>query len=79
MEIPLFGLSSSYAAVAMEIQVHLATMAVDVAAIIAVYGLSFFFSSAVAAVVEMVSANIAHKSDGLSVAFFLTNFIIFDI
>ena len=79
MEIPLFGLSSSYAAAVMEIQVHLATMDAAVAAIIAVYGLSFFFSSAVVAVAETVSANIAHKSDGLSVAFFLSNFIIFDI
>ena len=79
MEILLFGLSFSYAAVAMEIQVHLTTMVVDVAVTIVAYGLSFYSSSAVADVVEMVSANIAHKSDGLSVAFFLSNFIIFDI
>ena len=55
MEVLLSGLSSYYAAVATEIQA-LATMAVAVA-IIAVYGLSFFFSSAAADAAAMVDAS----------------------
>jgi len=46
MEILLFGLLSCYAAVATTAILALATMAVVVT--IAVYGLSFFFSSVVA-------------------------------
>ena len=61
MEIPLFGLSSYYAAVVMATLAHSAIMAVDVAATMAVaivvFGLSFSSSSAVADVVVTDSAN----------------------
>ena len=74
MEVLLSGLSSYYAAVVTAIQVLSATMAVaaDVTvAIIVAYGLSFFSSSAVADVAEMVSANLTIGiGDGSSVACF---------
>ena len=56
MVIPLFGLSFYYAAVVTMATLVSAIMAVAVVTI-AAYGSSFFFSSAVADVVEMVSAN----------------------
>ncbi len=60
VEVQLFGLSSYYAAVATTIMVVFSqTMAV--AMIIAVYGLSFFSSSAAVAVAEMVSAKMKQK------------------
>ena len=52
VEIQLFGLSSYYAAVEIIMVAHSQIMAV--AATIAVYGLSFFFSSVAVAAVEMV-------------------------
>ena len=60
VEVLLFGLSSYYAAVATIMVVYSQTMdaAADVAAAtIAVYGLSFFSSSAVADVAVMVAAS----------------------
>ena len=80
MEILLFGLSFSYAAVAMEIQVHLTTMVVDVAVTIVAYGLSFYSSSAVADVAAMVvasSESYLKTGDGLTVASFYFFFICF--
>ena len=56
MEILLFGLSCYFAAVATAI-LALATTAVAVVVTIAVYGLSFFFSSAAADAAAMVDAS----------------------
>ena len=66
VEVQLFGLSSYYAAVVMEI-LSLTTVAAAAVMTTAVYGLSFFFSSAVAdVVVETDSANPGLQiSDGL--------------
>lgn len=77
MEILLFGLSFSYAAVAMEIQVHLTIMVVDAAVTIVAYGLSFYSSSAVADVVEMVSANMSNKKATVYPSLFLFSFDLF--
>ena len=76
MEVQLFGLSSYYAAVvAMATLASLTTTVVVVTTTIAAYGLSFFFSSAVADVAEMVDASKFRDSqngDGLSVASFFS-------
>ena len=75
MEVLLFGLSYYYAAVEMETLVFL-TMVVavaDVTAAIVVFGLSFFFSSAVADVAETDSANSMIKGG----EYFAASFIAF--
>ena len=78
MVIPLSGLSSYYVAVAMAIQALSLTMAAAVVVImaeIAVFGLSFFSSSAVADAAVMVAASSHYKfkkGDGSSVASFST-------
>ena len=77
MEVLLSGLSYYYAAVAMETQAF-QTMVVAVEAVTAatvVYGLSFFFSSAVADAVEMVSAKSIIKGG----EYFAASFIVFSL
>ena len=82
MVVPLSGLSSYYAAVATEIQALSATTDVAVVvtmAAIAVSGLSFFSSSAVADAAAMVAvSNLPVKNgDGISVASFIVLFALF--